>query len=485
MKRIPLAKWSPDLFGLANPGMVDVKNVYGTGAGYAPVKALSALSTTPLSGQAIGAISAQDSSGTTNTFAGDATKLYKLSAGVFSDVSKVGGYSVSGTEKWKFAQYGQRVIGAQIGNLPQYFDLGSSSIFANLGGSPPQARHIAVVRDFVVVGNTTTSPQQIVWSGFNDSAGWTAGTNQSDAQTLQGGGWINGIIGGEVGYIFQERAITRMTYEGPPLYFRFDLLEDRVGLAAPGSLVRVGTKSFFYAHDGFYMKDGDSPAVSIGNQRIDDWFINHLQPNTLSQITSGSDPNKKLIIWSFVSTDAAVSTYPDTLLIYNWQNEEFNYAKINHELVFQALSEGVTLEQLGAIYSSIETVPVSFDDRAWTGGDLYLGAFNTSHNLGAFSGSNLAATVVTGDREPTQGRRSIITNARPLTDTANATVLCESRERFADTVVNTAASSMQSNGDCPLLSSGRFHRLSISIPAADTWTFINGLDIDAADDGEM
>lgn len=485
MKRIPLAKWTPDLFGLANPGQSDAKNVFGTGSGYAPWKAFSAISTTGLNAQARGAISAQDSTGTTNTFAGDASKLYKLTGATFGDVSKVGGYTLAGTDRWEFLQYGQRVIATQIGNPVQYFDLGSSSIFADLGGSPPQARHIAGVRDFVVLGNTTTSPNQVVWSGFNDSTGWTAGTNQSDAQTLQGGGWINGIVGGEVGYIFQERAITRMTYIGPPLYFQFDLLEDKRGLAAPGALVRVGSQMFFYAQDGFYMKDGDAPSVSIGNQRIDDWFSAHIQPNTFTQITAGVDTSNKLIIFSFVSTDATDTTHPDTLLIFNWQNQEWSYAKVDHEMVFPALTEGYTLETLSAVYPNLETVPLSLDDRAWTGGAVYLGAFDTTHNLGAFGGSNLAASVTTGDFEGVQSRRSMIVNLQPLTDASAMTGTCQSRERMSDSLTSTAAIAMQANGDIPLLSSGQYHRLKFDIPAAATWTYANGVDVDAVDDGEM
>lgn len=486
VKRIPLAKWTPDLFGLANPGQTDAKNVFGTGSGYAPWKSFSAISTTPLSAQARGAISAQDSTGATVTFAGDASKLYILSGGTFTDVSKGGGYAVAGTDRWEAIQYGQRVIFTQIGNPVQYYDLGSSSAFADLAGSPPQARHIAGVRDFVVLGNTTTSPNQIVWSGFNDSAGWTAGTNQSDSQTLQGGGWINGIIGGEVGYIFQERAITRMTYEGPPLYFRFDLLEDKRGLAAPGSLVRVGSQMFFYAQDGFYMKDGDTPSVSIGNQRVDDWFAAHLQSNTLAQITAALDPANKLVIWSFVSTDATDTGHPDTLLIFNWQNEEWSYAKISHEMVFfPALTVGYTLEQLSAVYSNLDTVPLSLDDRSWAGGSVYLGIFDTAHNLGQFSGSTLAATITTGDFEGVQSRRSMIVNLQPLTDASAMTGICQSRERFPDSLTSTMPVAMQPNGDIPILSSGQYHRLRFDIPAGATWTYANGVDVDAVDDGEM
>ncbi len=485
MRRIPLQSWAPDLQGLTNQGTSDTKNVLPVGSGYAPLRDLLAVSTNALDGIALGAISALSDTGTTETFAGDTSKLYLLVGNSFSDVSRSGGYSVGTNERWEAAQYGRRVIFTQIGTPPQYFDMTSSSLFDDLGGSPPQARHIAVVRDFVVLGNTVTSPQQIYWSGFNNSDQWTQGTNQCDAQTLQSGGAVQRIVGGEVGYIFSEHAITRMTYVGSPIIFQIDLLEDARGLAASGSLVRVGAAMYFLAQDGFYVKNGDAPSQSIGNQKVDSWFFAHLQPETLSQITSGVDPSGKFVYWSFVSTDSSTSTRPDTVLIYNWAEGEWAYGKINHEMLFTAISVGLTLEQLGAIYPNLETVPLSLDDRAWAGGNTYLAAFNTDHELCAFNGSTLAATMQTSDFEGTQSKRSIILDVFPFTDTENATVICRSRERFADTLADTQSSAMETNGSCALMSTGRYHQLELQIPAGEEWTYATGLDVDVQDDGEV
>ncbi len=484
--RVRFANWEPDKQGLTNPGQADIKNVYPTGgAGYAPVKALSAISTTGLNSQALGAFAARDAGGNTVTFAGDTSKLYKLTAAAFGDVSKGGGYSVGTDELWEFAQYGQRVIAVQIGSTPGYFDLNSSSIFADLADTPPKARHVAIVRDFVVLGNTETSPNQIKWSGFNNSDQWTVGTNQSDAQTLQGGGWVNALTGGATGTIFQESAITRMTYVGPPLIFQFDTVEDAPGLAAPGALVKVGDIHYYYSQAGFHTYDYANGYQSIGNSKVDNWFASHIAGNTFTQITAGVDPANKLVYWSFVSTDATDTSHPDTVIIYNWQTKEWSYAKFDHEMIYRGLSEGMTLEQVGVAYPVLENVPVSLDSRVWTGGTEYLAAFNTSHQLCSFGGSNLAALMETSDQEPVQGRRSILTNIHPLCDTASASAVIRSRERFSDAMVDSPADVMQANGDIPCISSGRWHRVQLSIPAATVWTFATGVDYDFEDDGEQ
>lgn len=484
--RAKLSDWQPDQQALSNGGEQDIRNVYPTGgAGYAPVQDALDISTTALTGQCLGAFSGQDSTGTAVTFAGDGSKLYNLSSGTFSDVSKLGGYSVGPTERWEFAQFGERIIATEIDDAIQYYDIGSSSLFANLAGSPPNARHIAIVRDFVVLGNTSNSENEISWCGFNNSDQWTPGTNQSDTQTLQDGGPIQRIVGGEVGYIYQERAIVRMIYTGPPTIFQFDQVEQARGLVAPGALATVGNVTFFRSQDGFYSFDPVNGSTPIGHLKVDKWFEDHLQSDTDHLITASKDPIRKLVAFSFVSTDATDITVPDTVLFYHWASKEWSYAKLVHELVFPALSQGFTLEQIGAIYATLEDVPVSLDSPQWAGGAGLLGIFTTDHQLAALSGSTLAATMETADFEGVQGRRSLITNVRPLSDTDQAMASVLSRERFADSVITTNTSSMQSNGDCPLLSEGRYHRSRITIPAGTDWTYATALDIDAQDAGEL
>lgn len=485
--RIRFANWQPDLQGLTNPGQGDIRNVIPVGGGgYAPVRDLSALSTTGLAAQAKGAVSAtDDGTGATNTFAGDAASLYLLEGAAFTDISKMGGYSVDGAEHWEFAQFGQRIIATQISDAVQFFDLGGAA-FADLAGSPPQARHIAIVRDdFVFLGNTTNSANEVFWSGFNNSESWSKGTNQCDSQTLPGNGWVQRIIGGEVGYVYQERAITRVTYVGPPVIFQFDLVEQARGLAASGAIAVLGQTHFFLSQDGFYSFDSVNGSQGIGSGKVDDWFFTHLEPGTETLITASASPTDKLIFWSFVSTDATDATKPDTLLIYNWQTKEWTYGKVAHELIVQALTTGFTLEQLSSAYPVLEDVPSSLDSRVWTGGAAYLAAFDPAHQLSSFSGDTLPALLETSDQEFVQGKRAIVTNIRPFCDTANCTAIVRSRERFADMVVDTTTGSMQPNGDIPLIASGRYQRVQLDIPAGEDWTYATGMDVEASDDGEI
>ena len=99
--------------------------------------------------------------------------------------------SIPAGDQWQFAQFNNFVFAVQINATPQVFDLTSSTAFADLAGSPPQARYIAVVNRFVVLsGLGSSTPYRIQWSGHNATTTWTSGVNSSDFQDLPDGGTV-------------------------------------------------------------------------------------------------------------------------------------------------------------------------------------------------------------------------------------------------------------------------------------------------------
>jgi hypothetical protein len=360
--------------------------------------------------------------------------------------------------------------------------MGTSSLFADLAGSPPTAQLCTVVRDFVVLANDANSPHEVIWSGFEDSTTWTSNVKQSDSQTLQDNGIITAITGGDVGYVFQQHQITRMSYVGPPLYFQFEAVVQARGCAASGSCLNLGGNIFFWDGNGFFLFDGNT-TTPIGAEKIDNWFSANLAPNTQQYISSSFDASNKLILWSFVSNAASDRTTPDSILAFHWPSQRWSYILQKHDMIFHGLTQGTTLEGLNSLFATLEAVPISLDSPVWQGGALATLAFNTSHFLAQFQGTSLQAVVNTSEFEPVKERRAMVTNARPLTDTTSATVVVQSRERLADNLNTSQPSSMQSNGDTPVFASGRYHRLQATIPAGVSWTYIQGFDIDAVDDG--
>ena len=108
--------------------------------------------------------------------------------------------------------------------------------------------------------------------------------------------------------------------------------------------------------------------------------------------------------------------------------------------------------------------------------------FDADHKLIQYDGDTLAATIETGEIEPAPGRRSTITMVRPLVD-GTSTARVTSRSRIADTAASTSYASLQTNGDIPVRSSGRYHKVGVAIAAAVSWNDAQGVDLTAVSAG--
>ncbi len=486
--RLNLKEWLPDQPPMDSPGSEEIKNCYPIARGYKPIQALVEISTNALALRAKGYYATKASDGATLTYAGDGENLYNYSLVTFTEINRTvgGAYTEQDeTSYWEFVQFGDRVIATCIENNPQYYDLTISTHFEDLPGSPPRARHVGVVRDFVVLANTNILPSEVHWSGVNDSEGWTLLENQCDKQTLQDGGWIQGVVGGEVGYLIQERQIVKMTYVGPPVIFQFDVIEAGYGCSSPYSICRIHATAFYRGHDGFYMLDlvsGNSKA--IGSEKVDAWFKANANGAYRKHVRGAVDPGKKLVWWSFHSNNSA-GIYPDHVIGFHWELGRWFHAEFDHELLTAAYTEAITLDEIDAFFPDIDECPISLDSDYWMGGLPQLRAFSTDHYLALFEGDNLEATVQTPEGEAVQGRRSMITVARPLSDTSEATLAVMSRERLADDTTSTIDGIMETNGDVSIMSSGRYHRAQVVIPSGADWTYIQGVDFEAVDDGAI
>ena len=147
MTVLPFADWKPDLSPYKAASSQRIENVFPRLDGYGPVASVSPYSQV-LAAPCRGYFYARNADQSVTVFAATASKLYKLNNTDFSwsDVSKGGGSytGVGNGEQWQFAQFNNFVIAVQINTVPQVFDLTSSSAFADLGGSPPPARYVAV-----------------------------------------------------------------------------------------------------------------------------------------------------------------------------------------------------------------------------------------------------------------------------------------------------------------------------------------------------
>ncbi len=476
---IPFGPWHPDRSGINVEAVREAWNCLPAVNGYRPL-ASPAPATDELTGACLGAAVIIDNEGMAHTFAGDATKLYKLGndAG-WDNVSRVSGtpYSAGGSERWQFAATGQLIIATNQIDEMQKFNVTSSTNFEPLGGTPPRARYVATVRDFVFAGGIFEDELTVKWSGLANPEHWTAGTQNSGYQTFQDGGPVRGLIGGEVVYIFQANKLTRGVFEpGSDNVFRFDEVEGGRGLASPYSLVRVGSKAYYLSADGPYELDlnaGVSRPIGVGKWA--QFFVGDIKGGLENLTIGGADPVRHLVAWSYAATDSNYNTRNRTLF-YDWTLEEaVPCDAFDVEALAQVLTLGTTIDTMDA-FGTMETLPFSLDSPFWAGGASLLGIFgpNGSRAMQVLSGPPLEARWVTNDGE--DGRRRLIKGARPHVDTRAITAEVAAREAEGDAVGWGPVEVMEDTGIISTWASGWLARVRLRIPAGTTWTKLTGLD---------
>ena len=478
---IPVGPWEPDTPDLGSGGSGEALNVIPASKSYRPFPSFATVAGA-LGGRCQGAVFVRKADGSGVVFAGDATKLYRLSGASFSDVSRaVGGpYATPADGAWSFVQFGSNVLAFNGFDAPQVFNIESDTRFAALAGSPPTALYAGIAGDFVMTGNQGGARGRVQWSAINNSGDWvTSQQTQASQQDLPDGGWIQGLIGVEyAAIIFQEFAIRRASYEGPPLIFRFSKITDNLGATIPGSLAAYRDLIFFCDRSGFFMLQGGAQITPIGEQRVNNEFWSLIDQTNLARVTAAIDPANSLYAIAFPDTSASGGN-PNHVFIYNWSVDRWAHVQPGAlDMIFSAATQqGFTLEQLDSVSATLEGLPFSLDSAIWTGiARRLVGGFDTSHTLGFFSGAPLAATVDTTEAAPGNGRLVRVRSARPLVDGPTPSLRLGTRNRQFDAVSWGAPVGANALGSCPLNTAARYLRGRITMPAAANWTHLMGLD---------
>ena len=469
-QRLNFGEWLPDQPGLVG-ALQDAKNVIPQTAGYGPFPQEMDYSNS--ASENLTAVFTGEYGATTTIFAGGNSKLFKFDSTNrnLSNVSKVGGYT--GSQPWKFTQFGDVVIAANGAQKLQAWTLGSSTSFADLAAAAPIGSYISVVRDFVVAAHISGYPNRVQWSDINDETNWTSSaTSQSDYQDLPDGGNIVGITGGEFGVILLEQAVVRMSYIGAPFFFQFDTISRQLGCYEQGSIAQYGPLTFFLSDDGFYVCDGQS-IKPIGAEKVDRWFFDYLDPANVGKMSAAIDPVRKVVAWSYPNTRAGKS-----ILIYNWQVQRWTYADTTANYIASMATAAVTLEGLDLYSASLDALDTSLDSRVWLGGKFVFSGIQDA-KIVTFTGEPTTANIETGDF--VAGQNSVVKLARPQVDNGSASVAVASRDRLDDSISFGTSASADSDNRVSLRSFGKYHRLRV-IPSGN-WTTIVGVDVDTTQAG--
>lgn len=491
---IPFQEWLPDLPELENPGALIAENVIPFPRHYAPWKALSTY-TNALTDRCRGAVAGIDGSFNTFVFAGDETNLYRLTNATWTDVSGAT-YTTGADERWAFDIFRNRIIATNYSDAVQNWLMGTDAAFSNLGTNCPKAKHVAVVRDFAVLGNVddTTDgqvPFRVAWSPINDPDGdWTPDVDtQAGEQDIPKGLQVQGIVGGEFGIILMQTSVYRMTYVGQPALFQFDEIEGAPGVAegASGSVATWAGRTFYRAEDGFYMTDGTN-FIPIGANKVDDFFLDDASAAEYSKMSSVIDPSRKIYVLNYVGS----GTVPNRMLVYNWEAGRWSLILQEAQILARLLTAGYTLEQLDNISSNLDAFPSSLDSREWQGGAVIFGGFDSSNQFGLFGGDNLQARIHTGEVQlsslkqeegqlpGSSGLRSVVGGLRVLVDTNDWQARVGYRNLQGDAISWTGYETPQpETGIAPFRQDARYHCAEARINQGIPWSKMIGFDMDA------
>jgi hypothetical protein len=478
----------PDLPPLLNQKTLTIcKNVLPVLGGYGPAPDLAALDSFALSAAPAGAVRGQLTDGTNFFIAGTATTLERRLDASWSDVSRTAGYTHIGTRsRWSLKQMGTGVFAANQAQPMQGFNLSNETEFSDVPGAP-RANQLEVAENFLWAGDLFdpilgVARDAVGWSAIANGFYWPDTTTDAATAALSGrqrlegdGGIVNGIISGsEVVAIFQEEAIHRADFVGNDIVWQFNRMETTRGLAIAGAAVAIERGVFFIAEDGFRIFNY-TRSENIGKDRVNDWWQDDYDSDYPDSVTVAADPEETRVRVSYAGA-GHTGGRPNKILIWDYVLNQFAVLEVEHYHLIQAGGMAASLDspdtaedpdRIGGASSDLDPPgDESFDDRPIGAGTVAAGAFDSSFQLGTFSGTALVGQMTTGDLELSPGRRSLLSAVRPEVDGEETTVevaTLDKRGQDVPAIAFGAPHSMSKDGQCYMRDDGRFHRLRFNL----------------------
>jgi len=353
---VKFGSWAPDVSDINTGVSANILNVVPRADGYGPFPDFQAF-TQALPSQCRGFFFARNADSSIAIFAGTASDLYLLNNSTFAwtKVSLSGGYSaLSSNANWQFVQFNTNVIAVQVNAPPQIYTLGTSTNFANLGGSPPQASYVAIINRFLVLAGISGFPYRVQWSGLNALTTWDNITAQSNFQDLADGGLVTGIAGGDqFGVIFQQTSIRSMIF-APGSAVVFDILRIATndGLLAPQAVITAADNIFFCSPQGFKMIAPGGYPTPIGREQVDRTFFANVDTANLQLFIAATDPTTTRVYFAYKSQHGTQGQF-DTVLVYDIVLQRWTPLKVSGQYLTALARPGLTLEALDAIAPGI------------------------------------------------------------------------------------------------------------------------------------
>lgn len=492
MTFIALSGWVPDADETA-PGIIrDCTALIPSVRGMKGAPSAISSGVSALGAAALGAGLVVDLAGTSYSFAGTATGLYKAGSSSWSDVTRAAGaYTASTDTRWRFTQFGNTTIAVQKADRPQFGNSGAQFADVVLGGTKygPKSSLVETAQGFVVVADcndtsaglgTSYGDQANRWwcSAQYDYTDWTpaASTQCTTGLLVDSPGKITGLkrLGANL-VAYKDTSLYVGLYVGPPAVWQWSLIPGEAGTASHESVVDIGDAHLFVGKSDFYRFDGSRPAPIGDGMR--EWFFSQLNASYAYKIVALHDKPAGNVYWFYPSGS---SSSLNACVVFNYRTGKWGKAD-------RSIETAVTYSSGGLAYSGLDTYTyatlpaVSYDSPFWGGGGgATLAIINTSHVLQFLTGTADASSLVTSDFGA-DGQFTTVRRVRPRYLTApSAATLVPAYRDLSGATRTSLATVTQSTGKFDYLWSARWHRFTISFTGAVELT---GLDLDAVNDG--
>lgn len=475
--------WLPDATDYSNPGLEVCKNALPGPGGYQPALGPSA-SIADVGDPVLSAKGFERKSGARITVCATAGDLHVIVGGTVTD----SGLTLALTAPPVFEQFGSSVWATEKdGGTWVLADVETDTTFVAVANIMPSARALWRVGDFLFAGNltdtdTTDQPYRIRWSPFNNPGGdWETdiGT-QSDAVDMPFEyGAVMGGSGWGFGVILQRAAISRISYTGGAGAFSKEIVDRQRGCASSASIVSVGDRVFFLSDDGFFYTDG-GPAQSISRGRVWNWFQANVGQTFLEQVKGAVDWPNRCVVWTLPNEDGAIFGR----LYFNWETDQWSYVEGLVDCLFASGKEGLTLEQVAALYPNLDTMTISLDSPLFRAQGRLLAAFVDGNQV-TLTGDTLAMEMETGEFQVMPGQRCYVTEVMPLITNPDDSTVVELRGLVVQnqTYIESGETATGPLGFAPFNFDARYYRVRLAVPAGTLWSDAFGFQITATVSG--
>lgn len=439
---------------------------YETGMTGAP-SASTPASTPALAAACVGAVVVTKLDDTRRILAGTATKLYELSGGVWTDVTRGENYTGGVDTRWSYTQFGNATIAS---NLSDTMQRSTSGAFADIA-TAPKAKIVFSVGSFVMALNTsdaTYGVSQNRWwcsATFNETS-WTPSVTAlcATGMLVSAPGQIT--AGGKLGdyaVAYKDKAIFLGQFVGAPSVWDWiQVPGGDAGCVGQDAWTDIGGAHFIVGQDNFWIFDGSRP-VPIGLGQVREWFYANSNPAYRYKIQCIFDRQTNRVWIFYPSTN---STTLDTAMVYHLATKQFGLVTINVQAVLNYISAGATIDGLSGISATIDGLSAySFDSQFWLSGGRALTVFDTAHQLKLLTGVSTSSSYTTGDMGDDEGV-SLLSKIRvrfaPGYAPASATAQVFSK-MTEGAGLTTGSTHTLNDGKFDVLQAARFHRATISM----------------------